>query len=336
MFTVPTPYTEAHKPENLKGAGDARPTALQILQDQNLIGALTGKVALVTGVSSGLGIETVRALKATGMHVFGAARNLSKAREALKDDLEPGKLDLIELDNNSLASVRAGAASFLAQSATLNVLVNNAGVMMTPEGKTEDGFETQFGVNHLAHFLLFQLLKPTLLSSATPAFASRVINVASSAHHDGPRIFFENVNLADGVYTPQLAYGRSKLANIQMANEIERRYGSKNLHAFSVMPGGIATGLGQFLPQEVIETWLADEEFMRAWKSPAQGAATQVWAAVGTNLEGKGGVYLEDCHVADAKVEGVRDVGYAKAAYDEESEKKLWEVSCKMVGVDED
>ncbi|KAL5384330.1 hypothetical protein DPSP01_005477 [Paraphaeosphaeria sporulosa] len=334
LLNLPTPYAEVHELENLQGAGDARPTALQILKDQDLVGKLGGKVALVTGVSSGLGIETARALKAAGMHVFGAVRNLEKARTALKDDLEPGKLDLIHLDNNSLSSVRAGAADFLSKSSTLNILVNNAGVMQTPEGRTEDGFETQFGVNHLAHFLLFQLLKPMLLASATPTFASRVVNVASSGHHDGPRIFFDNINL-EGIYDPRLAYGQSKLANIQMATELERRYGSQHLHAFSVMPGGIATGLGKFLPQELIQSWLADEEFMRAWKSPEQGAATQVWAAVGKELEGKGGAYLEDCHVAGPAVEGNPHFGYTRAAYDEASEKRLWEVSCEMVGFKE-
>ncbi|KAF2446754.1 short-chain dehydrogenase [Karstenula rhodostoma CBS 690.94] len=335
LTNLPTPHTEAHKPENLRGAGDARPTALQILNDQDLIGKLSGKVALVTGVSSGLGIETARALMAAGMHVHGAVRNLDKAREVLKDDLKPGKLDLIHLDNNSLSSVRAGAADFLSRCSTLNVLVNNAGVMMAPEGRTEDGFETQFGVNHLAHFLLFQLLKPTLLASASPSFGSRVVNVSSSGHHDGPRIFFDNINL-EGIYDPRLAYGQSKLANIQMGTEIERRYGAQHLHAFSVMPGVIATGIGQFLPKELIESWLADEGFMRALKSPEQGAATQVWAAVGKELEGIGGAYLEDCHVAEQAVEGNPHFGYTKAAYDEVSEKKLWKISCEMVGAKED
>ncbi|KAJ4355918.1 uncharacterized protein N0V89_003943 [Didymosphaeria variabile] len=188
LINILSPYAEAHK--NFKGPGDARPTALQILRDQDLVGKLNGKVALVTGVSSGIGVETARALKTVGIHVFGAVRNLEKAREALGDDLEPGKLDLIQLDNNSLSSVRAGAADFLSKSSILNILVNNAGVMMTPESRTEDGFETQFGVNHLAHFLLFQLLKRTLLASATPQFPSRVVNVASSGHQYTPRIFF--------------------------------------------------------------------------------------------------------------------------------------------------
>jgi NAD(P)-dependent dehydrogenase (short-subunit alcohol dehydrogenase family) len=335
LLNMPSPYSEAHKLENIKGPGDARPTAFQILLDQDLVGKLEGKVALVTGISSGLGIETARALKATGMHVFGAVRNLSKAREALKDDLEPGKLDLITLDNNSLASVRAGAREFLSKSDRLNVLINNAGVMMTPgDMRTDDGFESQFGVNHLAHFLLFQLLKSTLLRSATPEFGSRVVNISSSAHAYTPRIFFENINLED-MYNPSIAYGQSKLANIYMANHIDRLYSSQHLHALSLMPGGIETGLSKYLPKEIMEGWLADEEFMRMWKSPEQGAATQVWAAVGKELEGKGGVYLEDCHVATHEVEGIKDVGYSDAAYDEEAERKLWTLSCKLVGVEE-
>ncbi|KAL1605309.1 hypothetical protein SLS60_004857 [Paraconiothyrium brasiliense] len=332
VFDMISPYAEAHK--NFKGPGDARPTALQILRDQDLIDKLHGKVALVTGVSSGIGIETARALKTAGVHVFGAVRNLEKAREALRNDLEPGKLDLIQLDNNSLSSVRAGAADFLSKSSTLHVLVNNAGVMMTPEGRTENGFETQFGVNHLAHFLLFQLLKRALLASATPQFPSRVVNVASSGHQYTSRIFFENLNL-EGMYDPTLAYGQSKLANIQMATELERRYGAQHLHAFSVMPGVIATGLGQFLSQEVLDGMFSDEGFMRALKSAEQGAATSVWAAVGKDLEGKGGVFLEDCHVAGKAEEGAKPglSGYSKAVYDEGSEKKLWQVSCELVGV---
>jgi len=330
-------YAESHKLENLKGPGDSRPTALQIIQDNDLVGKLHGKVALVTGVSSGIGIETAKALKAAGMHVFGAARNLSKARDALKDDLEPGRLDLIHLDNNSLASVRAGAADFLARSTALHVLVNNAGIMMTPEGRTLDGFESQLGTNHLAHFLLFQLLRDTLLASATPEFASRVVCVSSGAHRDTAGIHFDNIHLA-GEYTPPLAYAQSKLANIYMANEIERRYGARHLHAFSAMPGGIATGLAQYLPQDVVAAWAANADLMRAFKSVEQGAATQVWGALAKELEGKGGLYLEDCSVAVKAKEGaeLKDEGYGENAYNEVDEKRLWKVSCEMVGWEEE
>ncbi|KAF1978224.1 NAD(P)-binding protein [Bimuria novae-zelandiae CBS 107.79] len=332
-----SPYVEVHKPENLRGPGDARPTALQILKDQDLLGKLEGKVALVTGVSSGLGIETVRALRAAGMHVFGAVRDLQKATAALQADLEPGRLELLPLDNASLVSVRACAAAFLAKSDKLHVLVNNAGVMMTPEGRTADGFETQFAVNHLAHFLLFQLLRPTLLATAvaSPEFGVRVVNVSSSAHLDAPGIFFDNPNL-EGIYTPQLAYAQSKLANIQIASETERRYGAQGVHAWSVMPGGIATGLAKYLPQDLIESWAADEEFMRKWKNAGQRAATQVRACVARELEGKGGVYLEDCWEAGESVEGVPHVGYKEGVFDEESGRRLWEMSCRMVGVEDE
>ena len=148
----------AHLFQHAKGPGDARPTALQIVKDDDLVGKLTGKVALVTGTSSGIGIETALALKAAGMRVFGAVRNLEKGKEALGDALEEGKLELLHLDMNSLDSVRACAKEFLSKSDTLNVLVNNAGIMATPEGRTADGFELQFGTNHLAHVSNYQSL----------------------------------------------------------------------------------------------------------------------------------------------------------------------------------
>jgi NAD(P)-dependent dehydrogenase (short-subunit alcohol dehydrogenase family) len=237
-------YAEAHK--NASGPGDARPTALQIVQDEGLVGKLSGKVAIVTGVSAGIGIETAKALKATGMRVFGAVRNFEKATAALKDDLEPGKLELIHLDMNSLDSVRACAKEFLSKSDTLNLLVNNAGMMMCPEGKTADGFELQFGTNHLAHFLLFEELKDTLLKSATDDFPSRVVSLSSVGHRNS-KIHFENPSL-EGIYEPLKAYGQSKTANIYLANEIERRYGAKNLHATSVMPGGYVSSFTTYLP----------------------------------------------------------------------------------------
>jgi NAD(P)-dependent dehydrogenase (short-subunit alcohol dehydrogenase family) len=160
----------AHLFKDTKGPGDARPTALQIVKDDDLIGKLTGKVALVTGTSSGIGIETALALKAAGMRVFGAVRNLEKGKEALGDALEEGKLELLHLDMNSLDSVRACAKEFLSKSDTLNVLVNNAGIMTTPEGRTADGFELQFGTNHLAHVSNYQLFN--LKHSLTRAVSS--------------------------------------------------------------------------------------------------------------------------------------------------------------------
>lgn len=330
-------YAAAHA--NPSGPGDARPTALQIVKDEGLEGALTGKVALVTGVSSGIGIDTAKALAATGLRVFGAVRNLSKANEALKGHLQTdgGNIELLHCDMNSLSSVRKCADEFLSKTDNkLNLLVNNAGIMMTPEGRTADGFELQFGTNHLAHFLLFQLLKPALLASASPEFPSRVVSV-SSVGHRGSEIHFDNLTL-EGIYDPVVSYGQAKTANIYFANELDRRYGSRNLHATSLMPGGIWTGLQKFLPSEVLDGWKAAPDLQLGMKSPEQGAATTLLAAVGKEFAHKGGKYLEDCAVAGPAKEGatLADAGYAPYAYDAEKEGKLWKISCELVGVQDD
>ncbi|KAI0426658.1 hypothetical protein F5Y09DRAFT_333973 [Xylaria sp. FL1042] len=328
-------YRAAHK--HPKGPGDARPTALQIIEDEEREdGSLSDKVILITGCSSGLGIETARALKATGATLFLTARNLEKAKTALGDILDGGKVHLLKLDLESLASVRACAEEFLARSERLNILINNAGVRLVPEGRTRDGFETHMGTNHFSHFLLFELLKPTLLRSSTPQFNSRVVAVSSTAHRTAP-FNFDDVNFEKRKYDGVAAYGQSKLANVYMANEIERRYGSQGLHAWSVHPGGIRTGLQRpnfrdymvVLKNGPIHTYM----YMQ---SPPQGAATSVWAACARELEGKGGKYLEETHVSEGIVEGgdVVGPGHAPWAYNEADEKKLYDISLKLVGLD--
>lgn len=329
---MPSRYAEAHGSPN--GPDDARPTALQIVKEENRETALTDKVALITGCSSGIGIETARALAATGAKVYCCVRNPAKGTAALSNILSPGRVELLTLDLNSLDSVRACAKDFLAKSEKLNILINNAGIMATPTlEKTADGFEGQFGTNHLAHFLLFQLLKPALLRSSTPEFASRVVALSSMGHRSGG-VQFGNYGFERGDYGPWVAYGQSKTANIYMANEIERRYGGRGLHALSVHPGGIMTGLQVHMSQETKDSFAKNEAIMRTIKSPAQGAATTLWAAVGREWEGKGGRYLEDCHEAEPHQGGAD--GYAKWAYDEEAEKRLWADSCRMVGVEDD
>lgn len=329
-----TRYAEAHATSKLAGPGDARPTALQIIKDNDLEGKLQDKVIIVTGTSSGIGIETVRALKATGAKIYATARNLDKAREALKDLIEPGKVELLLLDTSSLASVRAAAKEFLSKESQLNLLVNNAGIMAVPELTiTPDGFESQFETNHLGHFLLFQLLKPTLLASSTPSFHSRVVNVSSIGHRQSP-IQFDDLNLSGpGVYTPFGAYGQSKTANIYMANEIERRYGAQGLHAWSLHPGGIDTALQVHVDFSALKDM---PEIQRIMKSPPQGAATTVLAAIDKELEGKGGKFLDDtqvCPPADPNVGmDLSAPGYGAWVYDVDAAKKLWEVSNKLVG----
>ncbi|KAH6892534.1 hypothetical protein B0T10DRAFT_400913 [Thelonectria olida] len=313
------------------GPGDARPTALQIIQDNDLEGKLSEEKILITGCSSGIGIETARALAKTGATLYLTARDLEKAKEALDDLVDSDKVHLLALDLNSFASVRACAAEFLSKSSSLNILINNAGVMVPPEGRTVDGWETQFGTNHLAHFLLIQLLTPALLSASKPGFESRVVQVSSSGHRQS-EVMFDNVNM-EGNYESWKGYGQSKTAMNWTANEIERRYGSRGLHAFSLHPGGILSGLQKYVTEEIRASWGAasTQVFM---KSTEQGAATTVWAAVAKELEGTGGKYLEDCQVIGPwdPATGLIGPGYAPWTYDEEKATKLWEKSLEWVG----
>ena len=288
----------------------------------------------MTGASSGIGIETARALAATGGRCFLGVRSLEKGKQACGDFLEPGRVELLEIDTSSLASVRKAAETFLSKSKTLNVLIANAGIMACPEARTADGFESQFATNFVGHFLLFQLLKDALLAGATPEHAARVVNVSSSGHQ-ASGVHFGNLAL-EGEYAPWTGYGQSKTAMIYMTNELDRRYGARGLHGLALMPGGIITPLQKHLPQEVQDSWSANEDIMNFMKSPAQGAATTLSAALGREWEGTGGKYLEDCAEAKPVVPGSGgSAGVAPHAFDEEKEKRLWTEACKMVGVPE-
>lgn len=326
-----TRYAAVH--QNPKGPGDARPTALDIIKDEGLQGKLADKVVLITGCSSGIGIETAKALNTTGAQLFLGVRDIVKGHAALSDIIKPGHVELLKMDLNSLDSVRSAVEEFKRRTKTLNILINNAGVMATPEGKTAEGFETQFGTNHLAHFLLFQLLKPTLLASATPGFNSRVVCLSSSGHR-GAGIQFDNYNFEKGDYAPWTAYGQSKTANIYMANEIERRYGAKGLHGLSVMPGGIMTGLQVHVIDQISKSLEGAQHYM---KSPQQGAATTVYAALSKEWEGRGGRYLEDCQEAqETNDPSPTALGCHPRAYNEQGEKKLWSDSLDFVDIKDD
>ncbi|CAG9988138.1 unnamed protein product [Clonostachys byssicola] len=323
-------YAQAH--QNRTGPGDARPTALQIIKDEGREGALGDKVFLVTGASSGIGIETGRALAATGAKVFLAVRDLKKGEAACKSFLEPGRVELIELDVSSSKSVRECVAKFLQKSPQLNVLVCNAGVMTIPtREETEDGFEMQLAVNYLGHFLLFWLLKDAMAKSSTPGFQSRLVNVASSGHQ-ASEIVWDDFNLKN--YNPLTAYGQSKLAQVYMANYVDRHFGSQGIHALSLMPGGITdTNLSQHTPKEMVDNFKTDPVLSKWVKSREQGAATTVLAAVGQEWEGKGGKYLEDCAVASPKAYIPGLTGVSDYAYDEGKETRLWELTLKTLGL---
>ncbi|KAI1092658.1 short-chain dehydrogenase [Rostrohypoxylon terebratum] len=335
-FQLTGRYAERNKWEVINGPGDSRPTGQQIIEDEGLIGGMSDKIVLITGVSSGMGPETVRALASTGATIFATARNLDKARQALGPALlQTGRVHLLFMDQTDLSSVRACAGEFRQKSGgKLNILINNAGVMKAPEGRTKDCFELQFGTNHLSHFLLFYLLRDILLASSTPRFHSRVVNVSSVGHRHG-RVRFDNLNF-EGEYDGWGAYGQSKTANIYMATQIERLYGPQGLHGLSLSPGSFSSPNLQKFCQDEQAAAEVDERMSRYFTNVQQGCATSVYAAVSKDLEGRGGLYLEGASVA-GPVTGDYDrveYGYGEWAFDREQEERLWEVSKKLVGVE--
>lgn len=340
---MPTPETPFQPYAHRFADGTCKdcPTALEVVKDAGALGNMSDKVMIITGASAGIGIETAKALHETGAKLYLAVRNLEKGAKVVenikKSSSSAAPIELLQLDTANLESVRKAASTFLSKEKTLNVLVNNAGIMACPFGLTADGFETQIGTNHFGHFLFFQLLKQTLLSSSTPSFQSRVVNTSSSGHTMGT-IRFDDINFSKGDYSPFASYGQSKLANVYMANSIERHYGSQGLHAFSLHPGVIMeTELARHMTPEDMAGMDLDA-FAKVAKSPPQGAATQVWAAISPQLEGRGGTYLAD--VGEALPAGPDEQmggpGHSSAAYNEEAEEKFWELSCEMVGVNED
>lgn len=334
------PYASLHRAEKLRGPGDDRPTALQIVEDERLINKWGDKTILITGGSSGIGVETAKALHATGARVFITTRDKAKADAVVKDILNNSfskvPIELVFMELDSLDSVEAGVQDFLSRSKTLNILINNAGIMAVPHGHTKDGFEQQFGVNHLSHHLLTRLLLPTLIASSAPEFASRVVNVSSNGHHYcagglTPAVL-EDLDFKNTPYSEWVAYGRSKTANILHATHLERLHGSSPdhpVHAFSLHPGGVSTPLWRHQGNAAVERL---KDFHSIWKSLEQGAATTVWCATAKVLEGKSG-YCENCQECPPDAENAKkgDPGYAPWAKDPLAEQKLWDVSEEMV-----
>lgn len=319
------------------------PTALDIINNQCLRNTLSNKVILITGCSSGLGTETARALAATGATLFLAVRDIAKGRSALSDILEGSRVRLLRLDLSSFASIRHAAHEFIKHSSYLHIFICNGAVMATPRGqKTAEGFEMQFGTNHLGHFLLFQLLLPVMLRSVDVEAGEgvRVIGVTSSAHRR-LGVQFHDLNMEASHISPneapKLAYAQSKTANIYMMNEIERRFGARGVHGLSVHPGNVFTGLQKYIDEAVLEEW-RQPEMRKHLKSVEQGAATIVVAAVGREWEGVGGKYLEDCKESEPVREGYRSVdpGFERHAFDEDGARRLWEVSLGLVGLEHD
>jgi NAD(P)-dependent dehydrogenase (short-subunit alcohol dehydrogenase family) len=303
---------------------------------------LKGKRILVTGVSAGLGVETARALVAHGAYVTGAARDLDKAKRATAEVSKAaaesgGSLELVELDLASLKSVRAAADKLAAEGRLFDVIIANAGVMATPLGKTEDGFETQFGTNHLGHFVFVNRIAKLLKKGG------RLVNL-SSAGHRYSNVDLDDPNFETTPYEPFAAYGRSKTANILFAVEFDRRHRDRGVRATAVHPGGIVTEVGRHMPDGALDALVQRIQQQRAaageppfeFKSIPQGAATSVWAGVVVSAEEVGGKYCEDCQVAeliadDSPVSAI-SMGVRAYALDPESAKALWKKSEELVG----
>jgi NAD(P)-dependent dehydrogenase (short-subunit alcohol dehydrogenase family) len=301
---------------------------------------LKSKRILVTGVSAGLGVETARSLAAHGAQVVGAARDLNKAKAATEQVRKAatgndGSFELVELDLASLTSVRACADRLLARGAALDVVIANAGVMATPFGHTADGFETQFGTNHLGHFVLVNRIAPLIRNGG------RLINV-SSAGHRYANVDLDDPNFERTPYDPMVAYGRSKTANILFAVAFDKRHRDRGVRAAAVHPGGIQTELGRYQDPSRIEKMIDQINRQRAaqgkgpfqWKTIPQGAATSVWAAVVASADDIGGRYCEDCHVAhivpDDLSVGINE-SVRRYALDPNNAEALWKKSEEMV-----
>lgn len=319
------------------GPGDARPAALQIIADNGLENKLVGKTVVITGGHSGLGFATTRALLTTGLTIYLTARDVHKAQALVSKLGHQHQIEIIKMDQCSLESVRSAAKEILRRTSKINILINNAGIMAVPSLElTEDGNEKQFQTNHLSHFLLFLLLKPALMNAIESSFASRVVNVSASAHRLQGINDTSNYNWQSGGYSPWAAYAQSKTANIYMANEIERRFGSEGLHASSLHPGIITeTGIGRDVAPEQAEAITSNPFVQKILSNVDQGAATTVWAAVAVEWEGKGGKYLVNCTEAPPGPHDgdITSLSCASHTYNADDEARLWKDSATIVGI---
>ncbi|MGC0423387.1 SDR family NAD(P)-dependent oxidoreductase [Embleya sp. AB8] len=280
----------------------------------------SGRTIVITGGTSGLGRESARALAAAGAHVVLTARDAEQGRAVVAE--LPGRVDHVVLDLTSLASIRAAAGELRERFPELAVLVNNAGVMATPFGRTADGFELQFGTNHLGHFLWTNLLVPAL------GEGTRVVNLSSAGHvASGIRWADPNYASAPEEYHPWKAYGAAKTANILFTVELDRRLRGRGVRSYAVHPGMVATNLGRHMTaaagRDLAKKVTAAR--MPPLKQVANGAATQVWAATAPELAAVGGVYLADCAISTE---------HAPWALDAADAGRLWTLSEGLVGAE--
>ncbi|SEG87276.1 NAD(P)-dependent dehydrogenase, short-chain alcohol dehydrogenase family [Nonomuraea solani] len=311
-------------PQHKIGSGfDAKSTADDVLQGIDL----SGKLAIVTGGYSGIGLETTRALAKAGARVVVPARRLDSAQEAVGgiDGVEVDRLDLGDLE-----SVRGFAERFLGTGRDLDLVINSAGIMACPETRVGPGWEAQFATNHLGHYALVNRLWPAIARGR-----GRVVAVSSAAHR-ASGIRWDDVQFERG-YDKWLAYGQSKTANVLFARHLDTLAKDTGVRAFSLHPGGILTPLQRHLPREemVAAGWIdADGNTLLDFKTPEQGAATQVWAATSPQLAGMGGVYCEDCDIAEPVEDQDPGPGVRPHAIDPDQAARLWTLSAHLTGVD--
>ena len=282
--------------------------------------SLKGKTVVITGANTGIGKETAVDLARRGARVIIGCRNIEKGKEALNEIQERSgnnNVFLEKLDLASLESVRSFADKILNSEPRLDILVNNAGVMACPYQKTEDGFEMQFGVNHLGHFLLTMLLLDRLKRSQP----SRIVNVSSSAHRMGNgKINFEDINYEKS-YNAWSAFYNSKLANVLFTRELSKRLEGTHVTVNALHPGAVRTELGR---HSVLSSALFSPVVWYFCKTPEQGAQTSIYCVVSEEMEGVSGKYMKDCHIVEE----------SKGAQDDDAAKKLWEISMKLVGLE--
>ena len=308
---------------------DESSTTSDVLQGLDL----SGRHALITGASGGLGAETGRALASAGARVTLAARDLAKA-EAVAEEIRSGgtgrEVEVTALELISLDSVRDCANRFLSRHEQLDILINNAGVMACDLTRTPEGWELQMATNHIGHFLLTCKLVPALQGGNS----ARIINLSSAGHRFGG-VDFEDPHFEVRDYDKWLAYGQSKTANILFTLELDRRLSASGVRSIAVHPGMIMTDLGRHMTQQDVEDLMsrADSSGGRPnFKSVEQGAATTTWAASSPELKDLGGVYCEDCNVASEKTDEGSTSGISSHALDAEAARRLWALSENWVG----
>ncbi len=293
---------------------------------------LSGRTVFITGANSGLGQETARAMASKGAHVIMVGRDQAKLDEsvaAIRETVPKAQLDTLTVDLTNLENIRAATSRARQRFGKIDLLINNAGVMATPFLHTHDGFEMQFGTNHLGHFALTAELMPLI----ERGHLKRIVNLSSRGHFMG-QVDFDDPHFVRRPYDPWASYGQSKTANVLFTVGLEQRFAVLGIHAYAVHPGGIETNLGRHMTPEMREGLMkrvtsSDGGFQ--WKTIPQGAATSCWAATADELEGRGGLYCEDCHVAEVDDENQKE-GVRSYALNSSSAERLWKLSEEATG----